>query len=271
MVTISPATQFASVTRVQSGHSETFSRTVTASPGPKETIESTTLILIRDQINLVLEPATTASADNILLEDGHFLLLNQTDGLGTDAGDNLITELSVEDATLLLEDATNDSDEVQSSLDKLLYEDIIADTEPDITITNGVTSATTSGFYSRKFNDKGFFYLREESADNDVPDVEITGIDLMPPNVDDTSVLGKTHLMHEFDQDTTSSYTFMYSVIVCFFKTETISETDPITGLTTQHEIKQPTECKTFSLSHDVLNDFSFAPAFVLQFYAPFD
>ena len=259
MVTISPATQFASVTRVQSGHSETFSRTVTASPGPKETIESTTLILIRDQINLVLEPATTASADNILLEDGHFLLLNQTDGLGTDAGDNLITELSVEDATLLLEDATNDGDEVQSSLDKLLYEDIIADTEPDITITNGVTSATTSGFYSRKFNDKGFFYLREESADNDVPDVEIT------------SVLGKTHLMHEFDQDTTSSYTFMYSVIVCFFKTETISETDPITGLTTQHEIKQPTECKTFSLSHDVLNDFSFAPAFVLQFYAPFD
>ena len=82
--------------------------------------------------------------------------------------------------------------------------------------------------------------------------------------------LGKTHLMHEFNQDTTSSYTFMYSVIVCFFKTETISETDPITGVTTEHKIKQPTECKTFSLSHDVLNDYSFAPAFVSQFYAPF-
>ena len=58
-------------------------------------------------------------------------------------------------------------------------------------------------------------------------------------------------------------------VTVCFFKTETISETDPITGLTTQHEIKQPTECKTFMLSHDVTNDFSFAPAFVTNFYAP--
>ena len=178
--------------------------------------------------------------------------------------------MSVEDATLLLEDATNDNDEVQSNLDKLIYEDYVADTEPDITITNGVTSATTSGFYSRKFNDKGFFYLREESADNDVPDVEITGIDLMPPDVDDTSVLGKTHLMHEFNQDTTPSYTFLYNVTVCFFKTETVSETDPITGLTTQHEIKQPTECKTFMLSHDVTNDFSFAPAFVSQFYAPF-
>ena len=36
MVTISPATQFASVTRVLSGHSATFSRTVTASPGPQD-------------------------------------------------------------------------------------------------------------------------------------------------------------------------------------------------------------------------------------------
>ena len=99
----------------------------------------------------------------------------------------------------------------------------------------------------------------------------LTGIDLMPPDVDDTSVLGKTHLMHEFNQDLTPSYTFLYNVTVCFFKTETISETDPITGITTQHEIKQPTECKTFMLSHDVTNDYSFAPAFVLQFYAPFD
>ena len=269
MVTISPATQFASVTRVQSGHSATFSRTVTASPGPNETIESTTLTLQRDFLNLVLEPGTTASSDSILLEDGHFLLLNQTDGLGTDAGDNLITELSVEDATLLLEDATNDNDEVQSNLDKLIYEDYVADTEPDITITNGVTSATTSGFYSRKFNDKGTFYLREESANFDVPDVEITGIDLMPSDVDDASTLGKTHLMHRFDQDFTPQYTFLYNVTVCFFKTETISETDPITGLTTQHEIRQPTECKTFMLSHDVINDFSFAPAFVTNFYAP--
>ena len=271
MVTISPATKFADVTRVESGHSETFSRTVTASPGPNETIESTTLTLQREFFNLVLEPGTTASTDTIILEDGSNLLLDGTNLAGADAGDKVLRESAVEDATLLLEDATNDNDEVQSNLDKLIYEDYVADTEPDITITNGVTSATTSGFYSRKFNDKGFFYLREESADNDVPDVEITGIDLMPPDVDDTSVLGKTHLMHEFNQDTTSSYTFMYSVIVCFFKTETISETDPITGVTTEHKIKQPTECKTFSLSHDVLNDLSFAPNFVGNYFAPLE
>ena len=70
MVTISPATEFASVTRVQSGHSATFSRTVTASPGPNETIESTTLTLQREFFNLVLEPGTTASTDTIILEDG---------------------------------------------------------------------------------------------------------------------------------------------------------------------------------------------------------
>ena len=78
--------------------------------------------------------------------------------------------------------------------------------------------------------------------------------------------------MHKFDQDTTPSYTFLYNVTVCFFKTETISETDPITGITTQHEIKQPTECKTFMLSHDVTNDYIFCTtSYVSQFYAPFD
>ena len=66
MVTISPATKFADVTRVSSGHSETISRTVTASPGPQETIVSTTLTLQRDFFNLVLEPGTTASTDSIL-------------------------------------------------------------------------------------------------------------------------------------------------------------------------------------------------------------
>ena len=271
MVTISPATQFASVTRVQSGHSATFSRTVTASPGPNETIESTTLTLQRDFLNLVLEPGTTASSDSILLEDGHFLLLNQTDGLGTDAGDNLITELSVEDATLLLEDATNDNDEVQSNLDKLIYEDYVADTEPDITITNGVTSATTSGFYSRKFKDVAFFIPREESKDKRFDDLVLTGIDTMPSDILDTSVEGREQLLHHFDMDTTNQITFLYNVTVCFFKTETISETDPITGLTTEHEIKQPTECKTFMLSHDVVNDLSFAPNFVGNYFAPLE
>ena len=91
----------------------------------------------------------------------------------------------------------------------------------------------------------------------------------MPPNVDDTTVLGKTHLMHEFDQDLTPSYTFLYNVTVCFFKTETISETDPITGITTQHEIKQPTECKSFSLTHAVTNSITHITSYVSGFYAP--
>ena len=54
-------------------------------------------------------------------------------------------------------DSSNFLKDIRSNLDKLIYEDYVADTEPDITITNGVTSATTSGFYSRKFQDKGFF------------------------------------------------------------------------------------------------------------------
>ena len=271
MVTISPATEFASVTRVQSGHSATFSRTVTANPGPNETIESTTLTLQREFFNLVLEPGTTASTDTIILEDGSNLLLDGTNLAGADAGDKVLRESAVEDATLLLEDATNDSDEEQSNLDKLIYEDYVADTEPDITITNGVTSATTSGFYSRKFNDIAKFIPREESKNQRFDDLILTGIDNMPSDINDTSVEGRPQLMHEFNQDTTSAYTFLYNVTVCFFKTETISETDPITGLTTQHEIKQPTECKTFMLSHDVVNDLSFAPNFVGNYFAPLE
>ena len=271
MVTISPATQFASVTRAESGHSVTFSRTVTANPGPNETIESTTLTLQREFFNLVLEPGTTASTDSIILEDGSNLLLDRTNLAGADAGDKVLRESAVEDATLLLEDATNDSDEEQSNLDKLIYEDYVADTEPDITITNGVTSATTSGFYSRKFNDIAKFIPREESKNQRFDDLILTGIDNMPSDINDTSVEGRPQLMHEFNQDTTSAYTFLYNVTVCFFKTETISETDPITGLTTQHEIKQPTECKTFMLSHDVVNDLSFAPNFVGNYFAPLE
>ena len=271
MVTISPATKFADVTRIESGHSETFSRTVTASPDASETIVSTTLTLQREFFNLVLEPGTTASADSIILEDGSNLLLDGTNLSGADAGDKVLRESAVEDASLLLEDATNDSDEEQSNLDKLIYEDYVADTEPNITITNGVTTATTSGFYSRKFNDIAKFIPREESKDKRFDDLELTGIDNMPLDINDTSVEGRPQLMHEFNQDTTSSYTFLYNVEVCFFKTETLSETDPITGVTTEHEIKQPTECVTFMLSHDVLNDLSFAPNFVGNYFAPLE
>ena len=269
MVTISPATKFADVTRVLSGHSETFSRTVTASPGPQETIVSTTLTLQREFFNLVLEPGTTASTDTIILEDGSNLLLDGTNLSGADAGDKVLRESAVEDASLLLEDATNDSDEEQSNLDKLTYEDYVADTEPNITITNGVTTATTSGFYSRKFKDVAFFIPREESKDKLFDDLELTGIDTMPSDILDTSVEGRQQLLHHFDMDTSARITFLYNVEVCFFKTETLSETDPITGVTTEHEIKQPTECVTFMLSHDVVNDFSFAPAYVNNFFAP--
>ena len=97
----------------------------------------------------------------------------------------------------------------------------------------------------------------------------MTGIDTMPSDILDTSVEGREQLLHHFDMDTTNQITFLYNVTVCFFKTETISETDPITGLTTEHEIKQPTECKTFMLSHNVTNNFSFAPAYVQNFFAP--
>ena len=263
MVTISPATKFADVTRIESGHSETFSRTVTASPGASETIVSTTLTLQREFFNLVLEPGTTASTDTIILEDGSNLLLDGTNLSGADAGDKVLRESAVEDASLLLEDATNDSDEEQSNLDKLIYEDYVADTEPNITITNGVTTATTSGFYSRKFNDIAKFIPREESKDKRFDDLELTGIDNMPSDINDTSVEGRPQLMHEFN--------FLYNVEVCFFKTETLSETDPITGVTTEHEIKQPTECVTFMLSHDVLNDLSFAPNFVGNYFAPLE
>ena len=117
MVTISPATKFADVTRIESGHSETFARTVTASSGAAETIVSTTLTLQREFFNLVLEPGTTSSTDSIILEDGSNLLLDGTNLSGADAGDKVLRESAVEDASLLLEDATNDSDEEQSNLD----------------------------------------------------------------------------------------------------------------------------------------------------------
>ena len=271
MVTISPATQFASVPRQVSGESQTFSRTVTANPGTNETIVSTTLTLDREQINLVLEEATlTVNTGVILLEDGDFLVLNRTDLLGSDAGDNLLQEIAVDDASLLLEDATNDEDEIQSDTDKLLYEDYSADSEPNVVITNGVTSANTAGYYSRKFIDTGHFVPRGLST-NWTPEDVVIGVDNMPQNVNDDGPLSGFYDIYKLDPDYTDQYIFSYTVTVCFFKTETISETDPITGLTTQHEIKQPTECKTFMLSHDVVNDLSFAPNFVGNYFAPLE
>ena len=269
MVTISPATEFASVPRQVSGESQTFSRTVTANPGTNETIVSTTLTLDREQINLVLEEATlTENTGVILLEDGDFLVLNRTDLLGSDAGDNLLQEIAVDDASLLLEDATNDEDEIQSDTDKLLYEDYSADSEPNVVITNGVTSANTAGYYSRKFIDTGHFVPRGLST-NWTPEDVVVGIDRMPQNVNDDGPLSGFYDIYKLEPGYTDQYVFSYTVTVCFFKTETISETDPATGITTQHEIRQPTECKSFSLTHAVTNSITHITSYVSGFYAP--
>ena len=129
MVTISPTQRFASVTRIQSGFSETFSRTVTAIPGPNEVIVSTSLSLDREFHNFFLEPATTNSIDNIITEDGDNIVFNRTNLSGADAGDKLQLEAAVVDANVLLEEGTpaSDEDEVRADTDVILLEDTLAD------------------------------------------------------------------------------------------------------------------------------------------------
>ena len=79
MVTISPSSRFASVVRQQNGHSQVFSRTVTATPGPNEVIVSTSLSLDREFHNFYLEPATTNSIDDIITEDGDNIVFMPAD------------------------------------------------------------------------------------------------------------------------------------------------------------------------------------------------
>ena len=216
MVTISPTQRFASVIRQQSGHSQPFSRTVTAIPGPNEVIVSTSLSLDRDFHNFFLEPATTNSIDNIITEDDDNIVFNRTNLSGADAGDKLQLEAAVVDANVLLEEGTpaSDEDEVRADTDVILLEDTLADSEPDITITNGSRSATTSGFYSRKFSDLGQFVIKGES-DLFSGSFDFTGIDRMPLNHNDDS-LGNKFTLYSMTPDATDQHRFTYSVTVLY-------------------------------------------------------
>ena len=268
MVTISPTQRFASVIRQQSGHSQPFSRTVTAIPGPNEVIVSTSLSLDRDFHNFFLEPATTNSIDNIITEDDDNIVFNRTNLSGADAGDKLQLEAAVVDANVLLEEGTpaSDEDEVRADTDVILLEDTLADSEPDITITNGSRSATTSGFYSRKFSDLGQFVIKGES-DLFSGSFDFTGIDRMPLNHNDDS-LGNKFTLYSMTPDATDQHRFTYSVTVLYYEEIEISETDPITSTTTTHKVRSSIKSFSATLTHAVMNDLSFIAKYVSSYYA---
>ena len=254
MVTISPTQRFASVTRIQSGFSETFSRTVTAIPGPNEVIVSTSLSLDREFHNFFLEPATTNSIDNIITEDGDNIVFNRTNLSGADAGDKLQLEAAVVDANVLLEEGTpaSDEDEVRADTDVILLEDTLADSEPNITITNGSSSATTSGFYSRKFSDLGQFVIRNES-DLFSGSFDFTGIDNMPLNHNDDS-LGHQFTLYSITADAKDQHRFTYSVTVLYYEEIEQTEFNPVTSTTTTHKIRSSIKTFSATLTHAVLN-----------------
>ena len=268
MVTISPTQRFASVTRIQSGFSETFSRTVTAIPGPNEVIVSTSLSLDREFHNFFLEPATTNSIDNIITEDGDNIVFNRTNLSGADAGDKLQLEAAVVDANVLLEEGTpaSDEDEVRADTDVILLEDTLADSEPNITITNGVSSATTSGFYSRRFTDIGQFVIKGES-DLFSGSFNFTGIDNMPLNHNDDS-LGKKYTLYSMTPDATDQHRFTYSVTVLYYEEIEQTEFNPVTSTTTTHKIRSSIKTFSATLTHAVMNDLSFIGRYVSSYYA---
>jgi len=267
MVTISPTQRFASVTRIQSGFSETFSRTVTATPGPNEVLVSTSLSLDRDFHNFFLEPATTNSIDNIITENGDNIVFNRTNLSGADAGDKLQLEAAVVDANVLLEEGTpaSDEDEVRADTDVILLEDTLADSEPNITITNGSSSATTSGFYSRKFSDLGQFVIRNES-DLFSGSFDFVGMDNMPLNHNDDS-LGNQFTLYSMTPDTRDQHRFTYSVTVLYYEEIEISETDPITSTTTTHKVRSSLKTFSATLTHSVLNDLSFIGQYLDNYF----
>ena len=268
MVTISPTQRFASVTRIQSGFSETFSRTVTATPGPNEVLVSTSLSLDREFHNFFLEPATTNSIDNIITENGDNIVFNRTNLSGADAGDKLQLEAAVVDANVLLEEGTpaSDEDEVRADTDVILLEDTLADSEPNITITNGVSSATTSGFYSRRFNDIGQFVIKGES-DLFSGSFDFTGIDNMPLNHNDDS-LGKKYTLYSMTPDATDQHRFTYSVTVLYYEEIEQTEFNPVTSTTTTHKIRSSIKTFSATLTHAVMNDLSFIGRYVSSYYA---
>ena len=268
MVTISPTQRFASVTRIQSGFSETFSRTVTAIPGPNEIIVSTSLSLDKEFHNFFLEPATTNSIDNIITEDGDNIVFNRTNLSGADAGDKLQLEAAVVDANVLLEEGTpaSDEDEVRADTDVILLEDTLADSEPNITITNGSSSATTSGFYSRRFTDIGQFVIKGES-DLFSGSFDFTGIDNMPLNHNDDS-LGKKYTLYSMTPDATDQHRFTYSVTVLYYEEIEQTEFNPVTSTTTTHKIRSSIKTFSATLTHAVMNDLSFIGRYVSSYYA---
>ena len=268
MVTISPTQRFASVTRIQSGFSETFSRTVTATPGPNEVLVSTSLSLDREFHNFFLEPATTNSIDNIITENGDNIVFNRTNLSGADAGDKLQLEAAVVDANVLLEEGTpaSDEDEVRADTDVILLEDTLADSEPNITITNGSSSATTSGFYSRRFTDIGQFVIKGES-DLFSGSFDFTGIDNMPLNHNDDS-LGKKYTLYSMTPDATDQHRFTYSVTVLYYEEIEQTEFNPVTSTTTTHKIRSSIKTFSATLTHAVMNDLSFIGRYVSSYYA---
>ena len=268
MVTISPTQRFASVTRIQSGFSETFSRTVTATPGPNEVLVSTSLSLDREFHNFFLEPATTNSIDNIITENGDNIVFNRTNLSGADAGDKLQLEAAVVDANVLLEEGTpaSDEDEVRADTDVILLEDTLADSEPNITITNGSSSATTSGFYSRRFTDIGQFVIKGES-DLFSGSFDFTGIDNMPLNHNDDS-LGKKYTLYSMTPDFTDQHRFTYSVTVLYYEEIEQTEFNPVTSTTTTHKIRSSIKTFSATLTHAVMNDLSFIGRYVSSYYA---
>ena len=154
---------------------------------------------------------------------------------------------------------------MRADTDVILLEDTLADSEPNITITNGGRSATTSGFYSRKFSDFGQFVIRNES-DLFSGSFDFTGIDNMPLNHNDDS-LGNQFTLYSMTPDTTDQHRFTYSVTVLYYEEIEISETDPITSTTTTHKVRSSLKTFSATLTHSVLNDLSFIGQYLDNYF----
>ena len=195
-------------------------------------------------------------------------VFNRTNLSGADAGDKLQLEAAVVDANVLLEEGTpaSDEDEVRADTDVILLEDTLADSEPNITITNGVSSATTSGFYSRRFTDIGQFVIKGES-DLFSGSFDFTGIDNMPLNHNDDS-LGKKYTLYSMTPDATDQHRFTYSVTVLYYEEIEQTEFNPVTSTTTTHKIRSSIKTFSATLTHAVMNDLSFIGRYVSSYYA---
>ena len=154
---------------------------------------------------------------------------------------------------------------MRADTDVILLEDTLADSEPNITITNGSSSATTSGFYSRKFSDLGQFVIRNES-DLFSGSFDFVGMDNMPLNHNDDS-LGNQFTLYSMTPDTRDQHRFTYSVTVLYYEEIEISETDPITSTTTTHKVRSSLKTFSATLTHSVLNDLSFIGQYLDNYF----